>query len=91
MILHKQFIGDTAHLRSYLEGKLLPRFIRATILDRNIFVDPSSSSITKLKTNQKELERDLLQNILFKYFNFMNSKNYTDMAARFVNVGYPML
>lgn len=86
VILNKQFIGDSSTLRSYLEEKLLPRFIRANILDRSSFTDAMSTQSVKLKTNRNDIERDIANNVLFKYFNFMNGRNYTDLATRFVNV-----
>lgn len=39
-----------------------------------------------LKGNRADIERDITNNVLFKYFNFMNGRNYTDLAVRFVNV-----
>ena len=86
VILNKQFIGDSNTLRAYLEEKLLPRFIKANILDRNSFADAMSTSSVKLKSNRNDIERDIANNVLFKYFNFMNGRNYTDLASRFVNV-----
>ena len=83
-------IGDqVGNLRTYLEEKLLPRFIRATILlgdGKNPAYEMIGNNAYRLKTTIKNYEHDIQQNILFKYFNFLNSKNYPEMALRFVNV-----
>nr|XP_046916154.1 esterase E4-like isoform X1 [Dermatophagoides farinae] len=91
LILNKQMIGDqVGNLRTYLEEKLLPRFIRATILlnngGKNTAYEMIGNNAYKLKTAIKDYEHDIQQNILFKYFNFLNSKNYPEMAFRFVNM-----
>ncbi|KAH9413589.1 Carboxylesterase 5A [Dermatophagoides pteronyssinus] len=90
LILNKQMIGDqVGNLRTYLEEKLLPRFIRATILlggGKNPAYEMIGNNAYRLKTTIKNYEHDIQQNILFKYFNFLNSKNYPEMALRFVNM-----
>ena len=90
MIISKQSIGDSSTLRTYLEEKLLPRFIRANILDRNTLSTSINTNSIRLKSNKNEIERDLANNILYQYFNFMNGKNFTDLASRFVNVRKPL-
>lgn len=84
VILNKNFIGDSKNMKSYLEDKLLPRFIRSSIIESSTFSQSHQSSLIKSARNQ--IEREIQQNILYKYFNFLNVKNYTDLAYRFVNV-----
>lgn len=86
VILGKHFIGDSSSVRTYLEEKLLPRFIRANLLDRSAFMGSMATNSVHLKGNRADIERDIANNVLFKYFNFMNGRNYTDLAVRFVNV-----
>lgn len=86
VILGKHFIGDSSSVRTYLEEKLLPRFIRANLLERSAFMGSMATNSVHLKGNRADIERDIANNVLFKYFNFMNGRNYTDLAVRFVNV-----
>lgn len=94
MILSPKNFHHNGSLRNYLEEKLLPLFMRATFAQNASSTSSLSDDFVMIDLKQSNLkpahfESDIRQNILYKYFNFLQSKNLTDLALRFVKVIYP--
>ncbi|KPM06717.1 esterase-like protein 3, partial [Sarcoptes scabiei] len=91
LILSPKNFHHNGSLRNYLEEKLLPLFMRATFAQNASSTSSLSDDFVMIDLKQSNLkpahfESDIRQNILYKYFNFLQSKNLTDLALRFVKL-----